>query len=258
MSELLPKEIIALARKENWTKVRNFLKHFIDLTLKSGLPYDVTLINDIDNKNSEESVIDYEIIHKKDIANLNQIKEFDTLSIYQFNQHYQNNLYLRQHEGAIIFFAKYMSPITDELDLNCFEFIILMDSTSNPVFLSNSGDTVNYKRILEIFESFELGNELKSVEKVEEDKLEAFIFEHITGKNALWGGSETKAFQEWKKNIAELYHSETGNYSYYSGSLTKKYHKFLEKMFTYWKNLTKNGERELDTQDLEVFLKFLK
>jgi hypothetical protein len=258
MSESLPKEIIALARESNWNEVREFIKNFIDLTLKSDLPYDITLIKDVNNDNSEQSVKDYEIKKKSEIKTLDRIENFDTLSIYQFNQHYENNLYLKRNEEAIIFFAKYMSAITDNIDLECFEFIIMLDSTSNPVFLSNSGNTLNYNRILEVFESFEQENLIKPVEEVQEEKLEAFIFEHMTGRNAVWGGSETKVFNRWKEKINELYTSETGNYSYYSGSLTKKYRAFLERMFTYWQHLTENGQHEVNLNDLQVFLKFLK
>jgi len=258
MCESLPKEIIALAREANWTKVREFLKHFIELTLTSELPYDITLINGGNYDETTDSVEEYEIATTKDIKTLDKIQDFDTLSIYQFNQHYENNLYLRRNEEAIIFFAKYMSGITDKVNLKCFDFIILLDSTSNPVFLSNSGTKLNYNRILEVFESFESNRQIKNIEDVEEDKVEAFIFEHIADRNAVWGGSETKAFKEWKEEINDLYNTETGNYSYYSGSPTKKYRNFLERMFTYWQHLSQNGQHEVDVSDLEVFLKFLK
>lgn len=258
MCESLPKEIIALAREANWTKVREFIKHFIELTLTSDLPYDITLINDGKNEDATDTVEEYEIGNKNDINILDKVQDFDTLSIYQFNQHYENNLYLRRNEEAIIFFAKYMSAITDKVNLECFDFIILLDSTSNPVFLSNSGAKLNYNRILEVFEGFESDKQIKNIEDVEEDNLEAFIFEHITEKNAVWGGSETKAFKEWKEEVTDLYRSETGNYSYYSGSLTKKYRAFLEKMFTYWQHLSQNGQHKVNINDLEVFLKFLK
>lgn len=258
MSNSLPKEIIALAREANWNEVREFIKKFIELTLTSDLPYDITLINDVKSNHSKDSVIEYEIADENDLNDLNKIEEFDTLSIYQFNQHYENNLYLKRNEEAIIFFAKYMSDITDKVNLECFEFIIMLDSTSNPVFLSNSGNKVNYNYILDVFESFEVSKEVQDIEEVPEEKMEEFIFERITGSNAIWGGSETKAFKEWKEDVTDLYRSETGNYSYYSGSLTKKYRSFLERMYTYWDHLSEGGQHDVDTDDLEVFLKFLK
>jgi hypothetical protein len=258
MSDTLPKEIIALAREEKWKEVRGFIKNFIELTLKSDLPYDITLINGTKSGKSNDSVVEYQIEKQNDIDILDDIEDFDTLSIYQFNQHYENNLYLKRNQEAIIFFAKYMSGITDKIELECFEFIIMLDSTSNPVFLSNSGSKVNYNRILEVFEGFEQGKEVKDVEDIPGNELEAFVFEQITGRNAVWGGSETKAFKEWKEAVTDLYTSETGNYSYYSGSLTKKYRKFLERMYTYWEHLSENGQYDIDTEDLEVFLKFLK
>ncbi len=258
MSKSLPKELIALARGANWSAVRDFITQFMRLTLKPELPYDITVIRDADESTKGESVIEYQISKASDLNKLDTLEDFNTLSIYQFNQYYENNLYLTKNEGTIIFFAKYMSPITEKLNLNCFEFIILLDSISNPVFLSNAGDKLNYERIIDLFKNIKSRKPIKDIRETGDEVVEAFIFEHVTGRNAVWGDSETKAFQTWKERTADLFQSETGNYSHYGGSLTRKYRDFLETMFAYWQILSNNGERPIEVESLHFFLKFLK
>ncbi len=258
MSTSLPKEIIALTRKSNWKDVKVFLKNFIKLTLKKDLPYNLIILDDEKKENEEESVITYEIKNQKDISYIDKIKEFNSISIYQFNKYYENNLYLTKNESAIIFFAKYMSDITNEMDLDCFDFIIMLDSTSNPVFLSNTGDELDYTSIIEIFEQFDSKAALINPKDVQDMNLESFIFEQISGKKAVWGDSETKAYKSWKNNIADLFRSHTGKYSYYGENLTKKYRQYLETMFYIWQKLSENGQKAINIDDLTRFLSFMK
>ena len=258
MSISLPKEIIALTRKSNWKDVKEFLKTFIKLTLKKDLPYNLIILDDEKEENEEESVITHEIKNQKDITYIDKIQDFNSISIYQFHKYYENNLYLTKNENAIIFFAKYMSDITNEIDLECFDFIIMLDSTSNPVFLSNTGGELDYNSIIELFEHFDSEAAAINVEDIQDKNLEPFIFEQISGRNAVWGDSETKAYKSWKDKIANLFRSNTGKYSYYGGNLTKKYRDYLENMFNMWQKLSENGQREVNSNNLTQFLSFMK
>jgi hypothetical protein len=253
----LPKELICLSRKSKWKPIRQFLKEFISLTLTKGLPYELIVISDKDNGSGEESVKNYRIEKNKDLKTIDKIKEFESLSIYQFNNYYENNLYLTTNENAIIFFAKYMSDITNDIELECFDFIIMLDSTSNPVFLSNTGDQVDYRSIIDLFNHFDSKAALIHLEDIADEDLEPFIFEQISGRNAVWGGSETKAYTQWKDEIADLFRSSTGKYSYYGGRLTKKYRGYLEKLFTLWQKLSDNGQKTVNITDLKDFISFL-
>ena len=60
--------------------------------------------------------------------------------------------------------------------------------------------------------------------------LEALVFEKLKGKNAVWSGSETKTFQNWKVNLKNKYRKESGNIAYYKGKPTKKYSQHLENL----------------------------
>jgi hypothetical protein len=57
---------------------------------------------------------------------------------------------------------------------------------------------------------------------------EASIYEKLRGKNAIWGGHETKAFKSWKKRTASDYKKQKGKIAYYRGIPTKNYRKYLE------------------------------
>jgi len=59
---------------------------------------------------------------------------------------------------------------------------------------------------------------------------EAVVFEVLTGKNAVWNGTETKNFQEWKRKIAKKYQKETGKNTYYGRNLTQNFKNFLENL----------------------------
>lgn len=77
---------------------------------------------------------------------------------------------------------------------------------------------------------------------------EKYIFETLTSKNAIWSGTETKIFQDWKKKTHNKYRKETGKNPYYKGSATNNYSQYLENLInkttTKTKKLTKNGEKK--------------
>ena len=79
--------------------------------------------------------------------------------------------------------------------------------------------------------SKETGKKEQKKEEVKEKEvdLEVKVFEKMTGKNAIWGGSETKHFQEWKEETITRFREKTGKNPYYKGKLTTNYYKkYLE------------------------------
>ncbi|MFX1364951.1 MAG: hypothetical protein ACFFCE_16015 [Promethearchaeota archaeon] len=58
---------------------------------------------------------------------------------------------------------------------------------------------------------------------------EQSIFSTLTGKNAIWNGTETKNFLAWKRKIHKKYNKDTGKNPYYRGKLTKNFQLYLKK-----------------------------
>ncbi len=77
---------------------------------------------------------------------------------------------------------------------------------------------------------------------------EKYVFETLTSKNAIWNGTETKIFQDWKKKAHNKYRKETSKNPYYKGSATNKYSRYLENLInkrpTKSKKLTKNFDKK--------------
>ena len=62
---------------------------------------------------------------------------------------------------------------------------------------------------------------------------ERYVFKKITGKNAIWNGSETQNFTKWKKRIHSQYQKDTGKNPYYNQKLTKNFKDYLMKRFNF-------------------------
>jgi len=60
--------------------------------------------------------------------------------------------------------------------------------------------------------------------------LEAKIFKKLTGKNPIYGGRITKAFENWKLKINKEFQQKVGGKPYYKGTLTKKYKIYLSSL----------------------------
>lgn len=251
-----PKELIALAKESNWDRIKNFIEKFILSTLKEDLPYNVILLEENGRNKEKDSVKNITINDQKDFDQINQVNGFNTLSIYQSDEYISNNLYLTKNRDTIILMAKYMNSINIGT-FDCFDFLMMIDSSNTPTFMNTSGDRLESNEIIELFKNYGFKKQLKNIKDLEDKDLEAFIFEELTGKNAVWGNDETKAFKKWKKQVANLYRKETGNYTYYGGCITKNYRIYLEKMFQLWKNLTNCGQREIPSETLNEFYSFM-
>jgi CTP-dependent riboflavin kinase len=60
--------------------------------------------------------------------------------------------------------------------------------------------------------------------------LEAKIYKKLTGKNAIYGGRITKAFENWKLKILNGFQQSEGGKPYYKGAITQKYEKYLNSL----------------------------
>jgi len=257
MNSNYPKELIALANKSNWERIKKFIEKFILSTLEEDLPYNVILLKGGGKNKEKESVENFTINNKKDIKDIKELNGFNTVSIYQSNEYISNNLYLTKNKETIILMAKYMTSINVG-NFDCFDFLMMIDSNNTPTFMNTTGDTLESNEIIELFKNYGFKKQLKDIGEIKDENLEAYIFEQLSGKNAIWGGAETKAFKKWKEKIADLYREETGKYSYYGGNLTKNYRKYLEQMYKYWKRLTQCGERKLESDQFNKFYSFMK
>ena len=59
---------------------------------------------------------------------------------------------------------------------------------------------------------------------------EHYAFETVTGKKAIWNGTETKIFQNWKIKIKNKYRIETGKITHYKGKPTNKFTLYLKSL----------------------------
>ncbi|GAH16280.1 unnamed protein product, partial [marine sediment metagenome] len=67
--------------------------------------------------------------------------------------------------------------------------------------------------------------------KVEKVLSEQYVFETVTGKKAIWNGSETQNFRKWEQRIHKRYKKDTGKNPYFKQNLTKNYRIYLKKTF---------------------------
>ncbi|MHA1391047.1 MAG: hypothetical protein ACTSQT_02240, partial [Promethearchaeota archaeon] len=66
--------------------------------------------------------------------------------------------------------------------------------------------------------------------KVRPLNLEAKIYKKLTGKNSIYGGIITKAFENWKLKNHKDFQQKVGGKPYYKGNLTKKYDLYLNNL----------------------------
>jgi len=60
--------------------------------------------------------------------------------------------------------------------------------------------------------------------------LEAKIYKKLTGKNPIYGGRITKAFENWKLKINKEFQQKVSGKPYYKGALTQKYKIYLSSL----------------------------
>jgi len=231
------REIIGLAKKSKWIQIKKFVKLIIEKTLKKEAGYNLTAL-DVSINGKNKSKYSTLIKNKENIKEIDKISDFSHLSLYQTTQSSNNLIDLSKINGTIIVLAKYLGPLVENHQV--FDFSVHLDTIDEPFFTIGSGRKINGSEILEIINKNTkpiiktkkeiLKKKSKQVKDPEINNLEAFVFEKLTNKKAIWNGSETNSFQNWKAKIKNKYRIETGKITYYKEKPTKQFSLYLENL----------------------------
>ena len=231
------REIIGLAKKSKWSQIKKFIKFVIEKTLKKEAGYNLTAL-DVSINGKKKSKYSALIKNKQSIKEIDKISDFSCLSLYQATQSSNNLFDITQNNGTIIILAKYLGPTVNNHQI--FDFSVQLDSIDEPFFTIGSGRKIKGSEILEIINK-NTKPKIKTKKDIPKKKskhvkapeilnLEAFVFEKLTKKKAIWGGSETTAFQNWKAKIKNKYRIEMGKMTHYKGKPTKQFSLYLAKL----------------------------
>ncbi|GAG93431.1 unnamed protein product, partial [marine sediment metagenome] len=130
-----------------------------------------------------------------------------------------------------IVLAKYLGPSSN--DHQIFDFSVNLDALDEPFFTISNGKKFDCTEILKIVnkrtepvsvqQKEAPKKKVKEVKDAKIENIEAFVFEKLINKKAIWNGSETIAFQKWKTTIKNKYRIENGKISHYKGKPTNKF-----------------------------------
>lgn len=255
MSEIVTREIIGLAQKSKWNKIKEFIKALVKNTLKKNAGYTLVALDVDINKTKKQEFSD--LIHSyKDLDKIDEINSFSNLSLYQYTDTSTDHISISQQNGIIILIAKYMGAAANHYEY--FDFMVHMDPIRDPFFTYGSGEFLSCSEMLKLIKkNKQVKNETTKKEKTKDKKakdskskpkitkikakskpkqkneriktenIESLTYKNLKGKSAIWGGTETKAFTAWKKKINNKYKKDTGKTAYYKGYPTKNYEKYL-------------------------------
>lgn len=244
MATVDTKEIIGLARKDNWENVRNFIKQIVSETLNADIGYMLVALG-AQLSDSDDQELSLMILEEEQIKEIDRIEDFEMLSLYQSDSITNDHLSLSIEDGLIIFIAKFMGPYIDHA--GSFDFSLQIDSLNAPLFTNTAGQELNCQDVVNLFKDYRKEEpEKKKSEKEDSDDeiIELSLFEKQTGKNAIWQGSVTKGFKKWQSKMRDRYSSETNGNPIYDDSLTEGYVKFLEDLLKDKKLANKNSKKK--------------
>ncbi len=245
MSEIVTREIIGLAQKSKWHKILEVIKTLVKNTLNNKAGYILVALDALINKRKRQE-LSFLIQSVNDLKKLDEIESFSMLSLYQYTDTSSDHINISQQDGIIILIAKYMGPAIEHHEY--FDFMVHMDPIYDPYFTYGRGQILSCADMLELMNKNRKSNEKtnkpikaeitrkttepesKAKKEIDSQNIEALIYEKLKGKNAEWGGTETKAFSVWKMGIAKKYSQNTGKGAYYKGNPTKNYKKYLEEL----------------------------
>jgi hypothetical protein len=150
-----------------------------------------------------------------------------------------NHISISKNNGTIIVLAKYFGPNLS--DHQIFDFSVNLDALDEPFFTIGNGKKLDCCEILDFIKKrvkkekpiaikVQEQNKKKSEDINKKANLESQIYEKLTNKNAVWNGSETKAYHNWKAKVKNKYRTETGKISHYRGTPTKQFSEYLKSM----------------------------
>ncbi len=255
MSEESLREIIGIARKTKWNQIKKFIKFIVRNTLKRDAKYSLTAL-DVSVNGKKKLKYDQIIKNKEEIKTIDKIVDFDHLSLYQATPTANNHINLSQNNGTIIVLAKYWGSSFNELQ--AFDFSVNLDAIDDPFFTIGNDKKINCSEILKIISNGK--NSLPKTQKkppgkkkIEEKNteikdIEAYVFEKLTDKNAVWNGEETKTFHNWKAKIKNKYCVDTGKISHYKGKPTKQYSTYLNSLINSKKTKVEKSKKTIETK----------
>ena len=268
MAEEDLREVLGIAKKSKWNQIKKFIKFIIQNTLKKDAGYSLTAL-DVSVNGKKRPKYNLLIKNKGKINDIDKIIDFNHLSLYQATHNSNNLIEISQNNGTITVLAKYLGPSLNNHQI--FDFSVHLDALTEPFFTIGNGIKISSTEILKfINKSTELipktkketiKKESKQVKDTKIQNIEVFAFEKLTDKNAIWNGTETKTFQNWKAKTKNKYRIESGNIAYYKGKPTKKFSQYLENLHKNINNKTKKettkkvSKQVKDTkiQNIEVF-----
>ncbi|MFX1418719.1 MAG: hypothetical protein ACFE9N_07350 [Promethearchaeota archaeon] len=271
MTEESLREIVGLAKKSKWIQIKKIIKFIVQKTLRKGAGYNLTA-NNVSINGKKQSNFNTFIKNKETLKELDKIRDFVHLSLYQSTKNSNNFIEISQDNGTLTMLAKYLGPALN--DHQVFNFSVHLDALEDPFFTIGSGEKINGSDVLEIInhkskqkisiENKKIKKESKAGKENEIQDIEAFVFENLTKKNSIWNGAETKAFHDWKAKNKHKYQIETGKIAYYKQKPTKQFSLYLKNLIdkrTVKKDnksikpskkipLKKKQEKEISEQDI--------
>jgi len=151
------KEIIGIARKGQWEKIKEFIKEILNQTVKKEAGY-VLVALDTKLKNSKEQELSAMVQNKKDSQVLDPIEEFSMLSLYQSNIDTNDVISITMEKDLIVMLAKYMGPHIDHVKL--FDFSVQVDSSNDPIFTTLiKNEVLSCRDMINLINKLDNGNE---------------------------------------------------------------------------------------------------
>ncbi len=257
MAEESLREIIGIAKKSKWNQIRTFLKFIIRNTLKRNANYTLIAL-DVSLNGKKQIRYDKIIKNKEEIKDIDKIVDFNQLSLYQATPTANNHINLSQNNGTIIVLAKYWGPGFNKLQT--FDFSVNLDMLDHPFFTIGNGKKINCSEILKIIsngtDSLPKSKKERPKKEIIEEKdveikdIEAYFFEKLTGKNAIWNGEETKTFHSWKAKTKNKYRVKTGKISHYKDKPTKQYSVYLDSLINSKKIKVEKPKKKIEKKPL--------
>jgi hypothetical protein len=75
-----------------------------------------------------------------------------------------------------------------------------------------------------------VGKKKPTIKNLTQLNLEAKVYKILTGKNLIYGGKVTKAFEDWKLKNHKNFQQRIGGKPYFKGNITKKYEIYLSSL----------------------------
>lgn len=254
MSEIITtREIIGIAHKSKWKEIKEFIKALVKITLNKEAGYALVVLDGTIQKKRKKE-FSYLIQSNNQIKKIDEISSFGTLSLYQYTETSNDHINISQQNGVIILITKYMGPAINHHEY--FDFAVHLDPIHDPFFTDSSGRVLSCSDIIKVINPTMKPKEKQSKTKpaktkkrkpkkskakkgkaksqpkqkkiIQNKNFEATIFEKLTGKKAIWGGNETKAYKSWKEKTLNKFKKEVERIAYYNGKPTTKYAAYLE------------------------------